>query len=603
MDKNKIIGYALMIALVVGYFIYASFEQKKVAEQVRLNHLANPTVIDTAKTSVAQDKTTTTPTTNSSSIAVIKDSFITIENDLFKLTFTTKGGSIKKVVIKKYHNLENPNLPIAYDYKPISYNIYQNNNVLLNTNCHYTISSQKTLPDSSIQLVFTYNAGNQELQHIYTIHKNSYLIDFKIGSNQELSMLLGKDMAFSFLVINEQVEKGLTYNLQNSKIGFYSKNKGYDFERATETKNEQVEYPIEWLCYNQRFFNSTFLSKDGNFTNVSFKLNVPQDTASHLVGEMYATLHKQVQGNEMNFQIFYGPNDYNILKKYDNGMQNIVDLGSGVFAFVKYINRWIVLPLFDFIRQYILNIGLAIAIITIIIRLVTSPLLYSSYLSGAKMKVLKPDLEELKKKCGDDQQKFAMEQMNLFREAGVNPLSGCIPALLQMPIFISLYAFFMGDIGMRGESFWWATDLATYDSIWNFPNLPIIGDHLSLFTLIYAITSFLLSFFGMMNTTPTIGNDMNAKMMKYMPYIFPLVFFFVFNSMPAALTWYYAVSNTITIIIQFVIQKWIISPEKIHAQVQLNKKKIKKKSAFQQKLEEMQKNRQQAEHIKNKYKK
>ncbi|MGL6022513.1 MAG: membrane protein insertase YidC [Chitinophagaceae bacterium] len=602
MDRNKIIGYALMIALVVGYFIYASYEQTQIAEQAKINQLANlsSTVPTTSSSALEQAPSIEN---NNSSATIVKDSFITIENELLKLVFSTKGGSIKDVILKKYHNLENPNIPISYDYRPISYNIYEKNNIVLNTNCYYTPSSHKILPDSSIQIVFTYTVGTQELKHVYTISPKSYLIDFHIISNHDLTSLLGKDMTFNFLVINDQVEKNLTYDLQNSKIGYYNKNKGYDFERATNTMNEQIEYPIEWLCYNQRFFNSTFLSKNGNFSNVSFKLKVPQDTASHLIGEMYATLQKRVQGNEMKFQIFYGPNDYNILKKYNNGMENIVDLGSGVFAFVKYINRWFVLPLFDFIRQYILNVGLAIAIITIIIRLITSPLLYSGYLSGAKMKVLKPDLEELKTKCGSDQQKFAMEQMNLFREAGVNPISGCIPALLQMPIFISLYVFFMGDIGMRGEAFWWAADLATYDSIWNFHNLPIIGDHLSLFTLIYVATSFLLSFFGMMNTIPTVGNDMNAKMMKYMPYIFPIVFFFVFNSMPAALTWYYAVSNTITILIQFVIQKWIISPEKIHAQVQLNKKKIKKKSGFQVRLEEMQRNRQKVENIKTKYKK
>jgi len=277
-------------------------------------------------------------------------------------------------------------------------------------------------------------------------------------------------------------------------------------------------------------------------------------------------------------------------------MHNIVDLGTGIFAFVKYINRGFIIPVFSFLDNKFVSYGFIIALLTIIIRLLISPLTYQSYVSGAKMKLLKPEIDALKVKFGDDKQTFGMEQMKLFKSAGVNPLGGCIPALLQIPIFFALYSFFNSNIALRGQSFWWAKDLSAYDSIYNLPfHIPLYGSHISLFTIFAVVTSLIISLYGMANM-----QDNSNPVMKYMPYIFPVILLGVFNSQPAALTWYYTVSNVITLVIQFVIQKYIINHEKLLAQLQANKSKPKVKSKWQEKIEAMQANNQKLQTLKQK---
>ncbi|MDQ3846045.1 MAG: membrane protein insertase YidC, partial [Bacteroidota bacterium] len=282
--------------------------------------------------------------------------------------------------------------------------------------------------------------------------------------------------------------------------------------------------------------------------------------------------------------IYYGPTDYKTLKRYGNDMEDMVNLGSGMFAFVKYINRWIIIPVFDLFRKFISNYGIAILLLTLFIRLLISPLTYSSYLSGAKMKVLRPEIDQLKAKYGNDQQQISMEQMKLFREAGVNPLGGCIPALFQIPIFFALYSFFNSNVALRGASFLWADDLSQYDSILNLPfTIPFYGDHVSLFTITATVTSLLISLYSM-SMTPDQGNPV----LKYMPYFFPIILLFIFNKLPSGLTWYYTVSNVITLALQFVILNYIIDHDKILARIEENRRKPKVKSKWQERFEQMQ---------------
>lgn len=277
-------------------------------------------------------------------------------------------------------------------------------------------------------------------------------------------------------------------------------------------------------------------------------------------------------------------------------MENIVPYGSGVFAFVKYINRHFLLPVFDFLRKHIASMGMVILLLTLLIRLITSPILYKSYLSGAKMKALKPEIDKLKEKHGDDKQAFGLEQMKLWKSAGVNPLGGCLPALLQIPIFMSLYYFFQSNISLRGQSFLWAKDLAAYDSIATLPfSIPFYGDHVSLFTITATVTSLIISIYSM-----STMQDNSNPVMKYMPYIFPVLLLGVFNNLPAALTWYYTVSNTITLILQVVIQKYIINHEKILAQIEENRKKPVKQSKLQERIQAMQESNKKLQDLKKK---
>jgi YidC/Oxa1 family membrane protein insertase len=383
------------------------------------------------------------------------------------------------------------------------------------------------------------------------------------------------------------MEKDIEWETQQSHISFVE-NGDYDFEHVVKGKDDNKKFvqPVDWLAVNQQFFAAAIVAKN-KFTSGEVKWQSPDDTSLHIIAKATANLKLDVpQGNDavVPLQLFYGPSNYKILKSYGNQMYNMVPLGSGILAFVKYINRGFIMPVFNFLSSKIASFGLVIALLTIIIRLLISPLTYQSYLSGAKMKLLKPEIEVLKAKYKDDKQAFGMEQMKLFKSAGVNPLGGCIPALFQVPIFFALYDFFNSNIALRQESFWWAKDLSTYDSIYHLPfNIPFYGDHISLFTITAAITSMLISVYGMSNM-----QDNSNPVMKYLPYIFPVVLIGVFNRMPAALTWYYTVSNTITLLIQLVIQKYIIDHDKIMAKLQENKKKPVVQSKWQERVTAMQ---------------
>jgi YidC/Oxa1 family membrane protein insertase len=284
------------------------------------------------------------------------------------------------------------------------------------------------------------------------------------------------------------------------------------------------------------------------------------------------------------FSIYYGPSDYHVLKTYNMKFEKAVNLGQGMYQFVRPLNKFVILPTFDFLQKQVGSYGLAIALLTIIIRLLISPLTYKSYLSGAKMKVLRPEIALLKEKYGKDQQQMSMEQMKLFREAGVNPLGGCIPALLQIPIFFALFSFFSSTVGLRGAEFLWSHDLSAFDAPIKFGmHIPLLGSHLSLFNVTAVITSFLISWYSM-SMTP----DQNNPVLKYMPYIFPVFLLFFFNRLPSALTWYYTVSNLITLILQFIIQRYIIDHDKILAKMEENRKKPKPQSKWQERIAQMQ---------------
>jgi YidC/Oxa1 family membrane protein insertase len=303
--------------------------------------------------------------------------------------------------------------------------------------------------------------------------------------------------------------------------------------------------------------------------------------------------------SKVEFSLFYGPADYHILKTYDLQMSNLINLGQGMYAFVRPLNRFVILPVWDFLKGFVGSYGLVIAFLTLFIRLVISPLSYKSYLSGAKMKALRPEIALLKEKHGGDQQAMSVDQMKLFREAGVNPLGGCIPALLQIPIFFALFSFFSSSVDLRGENFLWANDLSAFDDVIKFgTNIPLLGSHLSLFTVTAVITSLFISLYSM-NMSP----DQSNPVLKYMPYIFPVFLLFIFNRLPSALTWYYTVSNIITLILQFVIQNYIIDHNKVLAKIEENRKKPKTKSKWQERMEQMQEQQKKMKEIQKKGKK
>jgi YidC/Oxa1 family membrane protein insertase len=596
MDKNSILGFALLGLLFIGYFYYNSLSQKQIALQNQhiedsINRLKPK--VDTALLKIqAQDSLVKK---DAVIVGVEQDSskkeeLIEVENKVVKITFTNKGGQPQKVELKNFKTFKGQ--PVLLDdgtFNNISYAINTGNNQTAQTSdLLFTPSAvQKTEDGSQIISFFIQTTSGQKIEHQFIIKADDYMVDFNIKLNGTNNLFTQNTMNLLWKAKADQMEKTIDWETQQSHISFVE-NGEYDFEHIMQGKEDSKKFskPVDWVSINQQFFVNTIIAKN-KFTKGELQWVSPKDTSKHIIGEATANMQISIPaGNDalIPMQLYYGPSDYKILKSYGNQMFNIVPLGSGIFAFVKYVNRGFVLPVFNFLSSKIVSLGLVIALMTILIRLLISPLSYQSYLSGAKMKLLKPEIEELKKKHGDDKQAFGMDQMKLFKSAGVNPLGGCIPALLQIPIFFALYNFFNSNISLRGVSFWWATDLSTYDSIYTLPfTIPFYGDHVSLFTILATVTSLLISLYGMSNMQDT-GNPM----MKYLPFIFPVVLLGVFNRMPAALTWYYTVSNAITLLIQFVIQKYIIDHDKIMAKLQENKKKPVSKSKWQEKVEAMQ---------------
>jgi len=597
MDRNSIIGFALLAVLFFGYFYYSkqgqlTAEREKQHIQDSLNKL-KPKIDTTATLQKATDSLSVKKDSSLSGLkqdSTGKEQFVTVENKVFKITFSNKGGQPQKIELKDFKTFDGKPL-ILQDgsFNNISYAINTGNNQTAQTSdLLFTPLPVQTQSDSSKVIGFTLQTNSGEsIEHQYVIKPDDYMIAFNIKLNGSNKLLTQNALNLLWQAKAVKMEKDIEWETQQSHISFVE-NGDYDFEHVVKGKDDDKKFvrPVDWLALNQQFFAAAIVAKN-KFASGEVTWQSPNDTSLHIIAKATANLKLDVTpGNDavVPLELFYGPSDYKILKSYGNQMYNMVPLGSGILAFVKYINRGFIMPVFNFLSSKIASYGLVIALLTIIIRLLISPLTYQSYLSGAKMKLLKPELEVLKTKFKDDKQAFGMEQMKLYKSAGVNPLGGCIPALFQVPIFFALYDFFNSNIALRHQSFWWAKDLSTYDSIYHLPfNIPFYGDHVSLFTITAAITSMLISVYGMSNM-----QDNSNPVMKYLPFIFPVILIGVFNRMPAALTWYYTVSNTITLLIQLVIQKYIIDHDKIMAKLQENKKKPVTQNKWQERITAMQ---------------
>jgi len=604
MDRNTIIGFVLLAVLFFGYFYYTrqgqlALENEQFRIQDSLSRLKpkQDTIPLASKDSLALDTTIQRSASGFQDSIPQVEQLVTLENKVLKIVFSNKGGQPKTVELKKFRKFDGSPLIIQNgNFNKISYLINTGTNQTAQTGDLFFKSEQiAAVEKNSLTYTLQNNAG-QSIQHHYTLPEDSYMLDFNLAFTGADKLVTQNKINLTWQTQAPQVEKNIEYERLQSHIAYVADG-DYDFEELGSGEDNKFTTPVDWITLKQQFFATAIIAKN-KFESADIQWTVPADTNLHVIAQSIANLRLNVPSVNASIplQLFYGPNDYKILKSYGNEMHNIVPLGSGIFAFVKYINRGFIMPVFNFLGSKLVSYGLVIAILTIIIRLLISPLTYQSYLSGAKMKVLKPELDALRLKYGEDKQAFGMEQMKLFKSAGVNPLGGCIPALLQIPIFFALYNFFNSSIALRGESFWWANDLSAYDSIFNLPfEIPLYGAHISLFTILATVTSLLISIYGMANMQDT-GNPV----MKYLPYIFPVILLAVFNSQPAALTWYYTVSNVITLMLQWVIQKYIINHDKILAQLEENKKKPKVKSKWQERIDAMQANNQKLQEMRQK---
>jgi YidC/Oxa1 family membrane protein insertase len=592
-DRNTVIGFVLLGLLFIGFFWTTSRQrqeyeaQQKIVQdsiaKVKGQQAATARLQDTAKVKISQGDTTS----GFNKALGGTEQKITMENELMKIVFSNKGGQPAEVELKQFK---------AYDSTPVrlvSDSVYNRFSYAINTapnqssqiaDLYFTADQPVKNADGSQTVRFHLPAPDGEsIVHEYTIHPDQYLIDWNVEIHGPDKLFTQNDLNLAWQDQVAKISKNISDERRLSSVCFYE---GNEFDYMLSKTERTFEKPVQWVSVSQQFFNTTLIAKE-NF--ISGNIHTQRETADSSMGvaRMSIALQSKIptaSSATMHYQLYYGPNDYSILKKQAPGMDRIIDLGRGIYSFVRPLNVYVFMPVFGFFKKFIASYGIAIMLLTIFIRLITSPLVYTSYLSGAKMKALRPEIEAMKKRVGGDQQQVGIEQMKLFREAGVNPLGGCIPALLQIPIFFALYSFFNSSIALRGESFLWSHDLSTYDSVLNFGfSIPAYGDHISLFALLAVGTSFLISLYGM-SMTP----DQSNPMMKYMPYIMPVMLLLFFNRLSSALTWYYTVSNSITLILQFVIQKYIIDHDKILAQLKANRTKPKAKSKWQERLEQMQ---------------
>jgi YidC/Oxa1 family membrane protein insertase len=606
-DKNTVIGFVLLGLLFFLYFWFSNKQQnetlafkQKQEDSIRRVNAANIKPADTVAARIDSLKRDSVSRLSAAgdftTAAIASEQLVTIENSVMKVTFTNKGAQVKSVELKNYKSAVDGKHVILSDHNQLGYNVNTSaNQATSTTNLFFTASQPIVNADKSQTINFSLGAANGEsIIHQYILRDDAYMIDWNVmmtGADKLLSQGL---MNMQWRAETFQQERTAAYERQMSNICF-SEGNGFDYISAKSER--KFEKPVQWLSVVQQFFNSTLVAKN-SFTGGQVNWMRKTDS-SNALATADASLQMKIPASAsvtVPFQLYFGPSDYNILKKQAPDMDKIVNLGRDMYSFVRPINKYIIMNVFDFFAGFVKNFGWVVLLLTLFIRLVTAPLTYTSYLSGAKMKVLRPELDTLKKKFGSDQQGFAMEQMKLFREAGVNPLGGCIPALLQIPIFFALYSFFNSNIGLRGQEFLWSHDLSSYDVIAKLPfSIPAYGDHVSLFTITAVATSFLISIYNM-NMTPTQDNPA----LKYMPYIFPFMLLFIFNKLPSALTWYYTVSNLITLGLQFVIQNYIINHDKILAKIDQKRKAPKVKSKWQQRYEGMMESQKKLQDMKNK---
>jgi YidC/Oxa1 family membrane protein insertase len=582
MDKQGRLGMILLMVLLAGYLLYTNQQKSKFLEQKKADSIAaaklNPPALDTTAL-VSKDAATVQMVTDTNANKQLLETVL--ENSEVKIVFTNKGAQPLSIMLKKHLN--------ATSKKEVE--VFTKNTNLLDFAYKTTAGSLMHTKD----IVFTPTTQGKTVSYTttggptitYTLPDSSYMLDININGNGTVDASNTIQANWSSIAPNN--EYNATTEMQYTTVAYNEDKEGTDNYNIRDEKTIDFKNNIDYITFKQHYFNTTLLSKNKMFSNVKLVSKPTNDTTEKTLASINVNMNLAA-GQQASLQMYSGPNDYKLLKSYNKKLENIIPLEySKWLSFIRYLNLWIIVPLFGLLSSIFSNYGIVILLLTIIIRLLMSPITYKSYVSSAKMKVLKPEIDELKAKYGDDQQAFGVKQMELFRSAGVSPLGGCLPALAQLPIFFALLSFLPNAIQLRQQPFLWAKDLSTFDSIVTLPfSIPAYGNHVSLWTLLFVATSLFLALYSM-QTTPT---DNSNPALKYMPFIMPVIFLGVFNKMPAALTFYYVVSNVFTIILQYVITNYVINHDKIKAQIQENKQKGPKTSKFMEKMAEMQKQNQ-----------
>ncbi|HWB62808.1 MAG TPA: membrane protein insertase YidC [Chitinophagales bacterium] len=627
-NKETVIGWALIIVLLTGYLFYSNKkfaeDQKKRKEKQKTEQAQkakeNGSDTATAQAPAGQNNAKLSPSNEVAPVPVTdtaggklasefgafagsatgQEQLFTLENEVLKLTLSNKGGQIKSVELKQYKTWDKKPLILFTDStSSLGYQFFIDSNRTIDTRQFYfkpfgesfTVSG-----DSSKSFSMRLYAGDgRYFEETYTLKGNSYLFDYSVNL-VGLNSLIPQNNTFLSLNWDDNLTSlEQNIDLERRYSALYYKYNQSDVTHLDEGKeNDEFVFnaPLEWVSYKQQFFNVTLFSK-GEFQRGKLSSHFDKENKLH-VKDYHANLTLPYQSADKvsySFKYFIGPNNFNMLAGLNRDVESIIKLSPDfwLFSWIRYITRFIIW-VFSWLNKTHLNYGIIILLMTLILKLVLHPLTAKSIESAAKMKILTPELTALKEKYGDDQTRIGQEQMKLYQKAGVSPLGGCLPMLIQMPILMAMYYFIQNSIDFRQQSFLWAHDLSSYDSIVTFKTmLPLIGNHISLFTILMTITSVLQA---------VMNNQMNAMAnqqpgMKYMPYVMPVMLMFMFNSFPAALTYYYLLQNLLGVGHQWVIQKFFINDEKLRKQIEENKKNPKPVSGWQKKLSDMQRDAEQ----------
>ncbi len=602
MDRNSIIGLSLIGLIIIAYSIFTQPSPEEIKELQRRKdsiHL----VEEQNKIALAQQQVIVAPDTaviqsdsakqeynkqnlgDFAAAASGTEQLITLENKHLKIVLSSLGGKIKKAELKGYKTWDGKPLLLLNSDSSIFNISFSAQNRIINTSDLYFNASGTTGSVKSVSLRLP--AGDQKyIEYIYTLTEDSYLLNFKVNLKgmQDLIASNASYINVDWKDVVTSNEKSIENERTASTVYYRFAEDDVDHLSETSDKKENLKTRVKWIAFKQQFF-TTALIADDNFDSPIVE-TVTDPNSHSIVKKMSASFSlpydkKNEQSYGMRF--YLGPNHYQTLKKTtDLNLEKIIPLGWGIFG---WVNRFLVIPTFNFLNSFNLNYGIIILFLTILVRIILLPLTFGSFKSQAKMKVLQPEITEINEKFKEEPMKKQQEVMALYKKAGVNPLGGCIPGLLQMPILIAMFRFFPSSIELRQQSFLWAADLSTYDSILDLSfKIPFYGSHVSLFTLLMTVSTIIYTKVNMQMTAAT------NPQMKWMMYLMPILFLGFFNNYSSGLSYYYFLSNIFGFGQQYLF-KFFIDEEKIHAKIQENKKKPVKKSSFQQRLEQMAKER------------
>lgn len=605
MDRKSIIGFILLAVLFYFWMTINQNNNKKVAAEKKLQDSValakiNQSKADSLKAiealSTNQDSTTKKTADSATTVKRQPIAEETIENDLLALTVTNAGAKLKGIHLKKYktsaedakgNEVRNPLYLQDAPENEMTFLLPLANGSTLATSSLPT-SVEK---DGNKVLLKTELPNNSYLEQSYSLDAASYQIDYEVKIVGDPG--LDKSKAVSLRWVNNltRLEKNFNYERTYSTLYFKIVGKSSDYTSYSKNTTVKLEpgQQLEWLSAVNQFFNSSWIPEKP-FDNAEMTITQGQGDDKYLKkAEAVVTIPAGfTSGQSFTMKMFTGPNEFNRLREYKNNLEDVIPFGS---SFMGSINKWIIRPLFNFLGSFMSSKGLVILMLTLFVKLALWPLTYKMIYSQSKMSSLKPHLDKLKAKHGDDSQKIQMETMNLYREYGVNPLGGCLPMLLQMPIWFALYRFFPAAIEFRQAPFLWATDLSSYDVIARFSfNIPMLGHHISLFTILWTVTTLLYTWYNFkkVDTTSTAANPA----LKYMQYVMPIFFMAFFNSFASGLTCYLVFSNIINIAQTLITKNYLISDAKIQKELHAYKQKPKKKGGFSERLGDMLKEQQ-----------